>query len=144
MPSEATTSPAAPELEESDPLVERIDALLKRHQQPPPSPSVVDAPERLVDVPPPDIDDDIPVLTEIVDLPGRAAQPAAIEPLSIESLLAELDEALSMRLNRALGNLLEQSLDGLRAELSSSVRSLVREAVEKALADDLRKRNRLP
>jgi hypothetical protein len=167
---------------EFDPLVERVDALLKRHQQPsvPPSPPVVPpqvakAPEAveasevlqppiddpaLASVLPQDdaeADDDIPVLTEIVDFaptpveqesvqpgsPGPATVPfdekalvEEIESAVLEKVLAELDRSLEMRLNRSIGNLLDQALDGLRAELSASVRESVREAVKSAVAKE--------
>ena len=155
------------DVSEIDPLVERVDALLKRHQNPPsptPAPSA-SLQEALLDfdpVPPaaeiplPESDDDIPVLTEVVDLADtpqepepspppapepvpppaldRAALAAEIENAVLEKLLAELDRSLEFRLNRSIGDLLDQVLDGLRAELIASVRESVREAVKQAAA----------
>lgn len=156
-------------MSEIDPLVERVDALLKRHQNllsPSPAPSASPQ-EALLDfdpVPPaaeiplPESDDDIPVLTEVLDpdladtpqelepapppapepVPppalDRAALAAEIENVVLEKLLAELDRSLEFRLNRSIGDLLDQILDGLRAELIASVRQSVRESVKQAVA----------
>ena len=137
-------------MREFNPLVERVDALLKRHHRQqqekatdPPAPDI--APQTV-----PESDDDIPVLTEIIDAePIGAASPvlhgrefaAGIEDAVLEKLLVELDRALELRLNRTIGELLEQVLDGLRAELSASIREMVREAVATAVAKEIAKRN---
>src|SRR4051812_8416319 len=163
-------------MSEIDPLVERVDALLKRHQQQPQNPAPVPA------APPPEDrqapadeplsaqstgkaspalgndDDDIPVLTEVVapaalvaprngeasvePAPFIPAPPpvfdekalvAEIESAVIDRLRAELDRSLPSQLNRALGDMLEQAIDGLRADLSNTVRETVREALDRAL-----------
>ena len=51
----------------------------------------------------------------------------------LEKLLADLDRALQLRLNRAIGEVVEQAMDGLRVDLSVHVRELVRETVAEAL-----------
>ena len=169
-------------MSESNPLVQRVDALLKRHQQqagpgaaapataqaldePAQSPGPEELPAMLLpplddgallesmaaeDIPaysagsPPAVsDDDFPVLTEIVDpqsVPGESAVRAGkalieeIEAAVIGRVLAELDRSLDMRLNRAVGQVLEQAMDGLRADVSDHVRRVVHESVAAALA----------
>jgi len=141
---------------EFNPLVERVDALLKRHhrqQQETAAPVAVDSvPARVVaPVPFQEADDDIPVLTEIIDtqsipspspMPYASAFVAGIEGAVLEKLLTELDRSLELRLNRTIGDLLEQVLDGLRAELSASIRDMVREAVATAVAKEISERER--
>ena len=169
-------------MSESNPLVQRVDALLKRHQQQaglgataPAAAQALDEPARSLEPegapatllpplddttlpesvageditayspasPPAALDDDIPVLTEIVDpqaVPGESAGHAGkalveeIEAAVIGRVLAELDRSLDMRLNRAVGQVLEQAMDGLRADVSDHVRRVVRESVAAALA----------
>lgn len=144
-------------MSESNPLVERVDALLKRHQQQAaaaratgladPGPVAAASPLSTGGVQIPTdphavqtiaADDDIPVLTEIVDpdaLPAAGGRGPAeeLEAAVLEKALAELDLALQSRLNRTIGEVLDQAMDGLRADLSAHVRQLVREAVADAL-----------
>ena len=143
-------------MSESNPLVERVDALLKRHQQQaaaapagvPAEPPFVPEPVA-ADAPPPAalealLEDDIPVLTEIVDprdIPAGGALPGGpaleeIEAAVLEKVFADLDRALESRLNRTIGEVVEQAMDGLRADLSVHVRQVVREAVAAALAKE--------
>ena len=141
-------------MSESNPLVERVDALLKRHQQQAaaaqaaslaqPAPTAEDPalPAGAAGMPAAaqaaSADDDIPVLTEIVDpeaLPvaDGQAHAEALEAAVLEKLLAELDRAVQSRLNRAIGEVVEQAMDGLRVDLSVRVRDVVRDAVAEAL-----------
>jgi hypothetical protein len=143
----------AGEAHEINPLVQRVDALLKRHQEQvhaqhaPPA-----APAPASPAPPPPAEDDFPVLTEVVD-PELALQPAAVsapaapadpaqiaallETAVLDKLLPELERTLDQRLARNISELLEQVLHGLRAELSVSVRRMVRDAVSVAVAREL-------
>jgi hypothetical protein len=131
---------------ESNPLVDRVDALLKRHQQQQAaSPALpVDAAgtaelaqpeaaqvEDKVPTEPVPSEDDIPVLTEIVDHSSLAE---GIEAAVLERVLEELDQSLQMRLNRTIAEVVDQTLDGMRVDLAERVRHLVREAVATALA----------
>jgi hypothetical protein len=148
-------------MSESNPLVERVDALLKRHQRP----QEVSTPSTAAPGTRPDegagepatptvdalglSDDDVPVLTEIVDAQSIPAPPAygrdfasGIEDAVLEKILAELDRSLEHRLNRTIGDLLEQMLDGLRAELSAGIREMVRDAVAAAVAREIARRER--
>lgn len=160
-------------MSEFNPLVQRVDALLKRHQQQvaaADSPSeassdraapVTESPEAPPYADPsvarvahtPDTDDadaDIPVLTEIVDpdlVPAaetldQETLVARIEAAVLEKMLAELDQALEQRLGRAIGDLLEQSVHGLRVELSIRLRQMVREAVATSITKVLDERAR--
>lgn len=165
-------------MSEFNPLVQRVDALLKRHQQQPAPVRPAD-PDKTLDlravesepqlatplveepfleaaspepVPPeqplPVVEDDFPVLTEIVErsaLPSvderNAALAARVEAAVLERVLPGLDLALDQRLGRTVSDLVEQALDGLRADLSSSLRDIVREAVSEAVRAELEARS---
>lgn len=187
-------------MSEFNPLVQRVDALLKRHQQQPApvrpadpdttlelraftddpqltttpvEPPLVAAPEAqmepalrepapweqapqepapsapvLQELPLPVVEDDFPVLTEIVKpsaLPNiddrNAALAARVEAAVLERVLPGLDLALDQRLGRTVSDLVEQALDGLRADLTSSMRDIVREAVSEAVRAELEARS---
>ncbi|HUJ87424.1 MAG TPA: hypothetical protein VLX30_11295 [Burkholderiales bacterium] len=115
---------------EFNPLIQRVDALLRRHQE---------APKR---------DEDVPVLTEIVDpkavRPARGVDRATVEALAQElesavllRLAPELDRVFEERLAGTLGEMLEQVLNGMRAELAASVHMMVREAIAVSVAQTL-------
>lgn len=108
---------------EPNPLVARVDALLASHRQ---------------------TDEDVPVLTEAVELPGPEIEARRLEALAagieravLGRLLAELDPALEQRLAPKLAALFEHSLRGLREELAAHVRELVRAAVLDAVQREL-------
>jgi len=111
-----------------NPLVERVDALLKRHQE-----ARRGAAE------------DLPVLTEIIDpdslkrgpTVGRAALEAIaveLERAVLERLGPEIDRVIEQRLARTLTELAEQLIKNMRQELAVSVRQMVREAVAASVA----------
>jgi AcrR family transcriptional regulator len=112
--------------EGANPLVERVDALLRRHQDPAAG------------------DGDVPVLTEIVDehAPRRPAVDAeALEALAreleravLERLGPEVDRVIEEKLARTLTSVLGQSVDGMRSELTRNVTQMVREAVAASVA----------
>lgn len=116
----------AEEDEARNPLVERVDALLRRHE----------APEG---------HDDIPVLTEVVD-DERARRRTEVDAAALEALAAELERAVLERLTpevdrvieeklaRTLAGMLGQSVDDMRSELTQSVTQMVREAVHASVA----------
>jgi hypothetical protein len=115
---------------EANPLVQRVDALL-RHGETTPRP-----------------DTDIPVLTEIIDDDAaqrpRQFDAAALEALAreleravLERLGPEVDRVIEERLARTLSGVLGQALDGVRAELTGSVTQMVREAVAASVAHAL-------
>jgi len=115
---------------EFNPLIRRVDALLRRHQ---------DAPKP---------EEDVPVLTEIVDpqaaRPARGVDRATVEALAEElenavllRLAPELDRVFEERLAGTLGDMLEQVLNGMRAELAASVHLMVREAIAVSVSQAL-------
>jgi len=118
---------------EQNPLVERVDALLRRHQQ------AEQGPRR---------DEDVPVLTEIVDPQARPAAPAVdmklveafadeLETAVLLRLAPELDRLFEERLVSRLGDMLEQVLNDMRTELSAGVHRMVREAIAASVAQAL-------
>lgn len=115
---------------EFNPLVQRVDALLRRHQE-------TRKPQ-----------DDVPVLTEIVDpnavRPARGVDRAVVEALAEElenavllRLAPELDRVFEERLAGTLSEMLEQALNGMRADLAASVHRMVREAIAVSVSQAL-------
>lgn len=112
-----------------NPLVERVDALLRRHHDPEAEP-------------------DVPVLTDVVD-DARARRRTEVDAAALEALAAELERAVLERLGpevdrvieeklaRTLSGMLGQSVDGMRTELTRSVTQMVREAVHASVASAL-------
>jgi hypothetical protein len=95
---------------EQNPLVARVDALMKRQQE-----------DTLRAV------EEVPLLTEIVEHdPATAAASAARD----EALAADIERVLVVRLIPELN----KQIAGLRSELEKQLRRSVREAVEHALA----------
>jgi len=118
---------------DQNPLVERVDALLRRHQN-------GAAPARA--------DEDVPVLTEVVDPEARGAAPKVddklveafaneLETAVLLRLAPELDRLFEERLAGRLGEILEQVLNEMRTELSANVHQLVREAIAASVAQAL-------
>ena len=101
------------EARDPNPLVQRVDALLKRHQDA--------APAR----------DDLPVLTEVVD-PHARPGPAALDAAAVEALSRELERAVLQRL--------ENELQPALAALGEALRAALREAVSSAIARELQAR----
>jgi hypothetical protein len=95
---------------EANPLVARVDALLKQH---------LDDTRRAVE--------EVPLLTEVVE--HDAAQ-AAASAAHDEALAADIERVLVVRLVPELN----KQIAALRAELEKEMRRSVREAVEHALA----------
>jgi len=113
-----------------NPLSERVDALLKRKK-----------PERAAG--------EVPVLTEVVadEMRRRAAgvDRAALEKIAyqlehavLDRLGPEVDRLLEEKLASKLSAVLDQSIQNLRAELTVSVRQMVREAVAASVASALK------
>ena len=116
--------------DDRNPLVERVDALLRRHQDPAGG------------------DADVPVLTEVVDDERSARRPAvdaeALEALAreleravLERLGPEVDRVIEEKLARTLAAVVGQSVDGMRSELAKNVTQMVREAVAASVAHAL-------
>jgi len=94
-----------------NPLVKRVDALMKRQQE---------ESQRAVE--------EVPLLTELVGHAQSAQAPAALR--EEETLAADIERVLVVRLVPELN----KQIAALRAELEKELRRSVREAVEHALA----------
>ena len=94
-------SPERAAVSDPNPLVQRVDALLKRHQEAAPA-------------------EDLPVLTEIVD-PGAPASQAALDAAAVEALSRELERAVLQRLEKELQPALAAMGEALRAALHDAV-----------------------
>jgi hypothetical protein len=131
MASPTTTSPDQPMSDpapEPNAVVQRVDALLRRHQDPA------------------SVDPDVPVLTEVIDeLPGHRRE---VDAAALEALAAELERAVLERLSPEVERLIEEKLvnavanvlgdsESMRAELTRSVTQMVREAVAASVASAL-------
>jgi len=118
--------------DDSEGLIDRTDALLKKHR---PKPKFAGSPAPVLD---------IPVLTEVVDAAPVKTATSASAP-DVEQLVLRLHEdvlrglqpqinaLLDARLAQTLGDLLEQVLRGMEAELKVAVRAMVRDAVAAAI-----------
>jgi PleD family two-component response regulator len=122
--------PANKDAVQSDRVIERVDALLRRG----------DAPGAH--------ETDVPVLTEVLEeesgRQARAFDAGALEALAreleravLERLGPEVDRVIEEKLARTLTAVLGQALDGVRSELTGSVTQMVREAVAASVAHAL-------
>ena len=117
-----------PDSKEPNPLVHRVDALLRRRQEP-------------------GREGEVPVLTQIVNDEARATR--AVDAAALEALARELERAvlarlgpevervIQERLGRTLNEVLAKALEGARAELTGNVTQMVREAVASSVAQTL-------
>ncbi|HLX82066.1 MAG TPA: hypothetical protein VKS43_15925 [Burkholderiales bacterium] len=96
---------------DSNPLIGRVDALMKRQQE--------DS-QRAVE--------EVPLLTEVVEREAAAATPGALP--GEEMLAADIERVLVVRMVPELN----KQIAALRSELEKELRRSVREAVEHALA----------
>lgn len=120
---------------EVDPLVQRVDALLRSHRG---------EAQRS--------DSDVPILTDVVDLASAQEQEQGFDPKAVEALALELERAVLTRLGEELDRVIEQRLarslaellDGARADLTASVRHMVRDAVAAAVAAALGRKAEAP
>jgi len=113
---------------EHEPLLDRVDLLLKRHKQPLRSP-----------------DDDVPVLTEVVTAhdaatpPDPAALDALVERVSeaiLRQVEASMDVQLTARIEQRIAALVATEISTTRAELLS----VLRESLPATIADVLAER----
>jgi hypothetical protein len=96
---------------EGNPLVERVDALLRRHKAAAPG------------------GEDLPVLTEIVD-PRSPVGAAALDTAAVEALARELERAVLARLEGELQTALHNLGEALRRALRESVAGAVAHELE--------------
>ncbi|HEX9395716.1 MAG TPA: hypothetical protein VF943_03145 [Burkholderiales bacterium] len=117
-----------PDPKDPNPLVRRVDALLRRRQDP-------------------GHEGEVPVLTQIVQDEARRAR--AVDSAALEALARELERAvlarlgpevervIQERLGRTLNEVLARALERARADLTGSVTQMVREAVAASVAHAL-------
>lgn len=142
----------------SDPLLDKMDALLKKHQggaeTPPPAKAEVPAAASPNAPPPLPEDAWLPVLTDVVAVgepapavpaPADAAVEAALPPPTpavdpealVEQIMGELEPRLSSllrdRLIVEIRNSLDDNLSTLLAQMDVHIREIVREAVAEQL-----------
>lgn len=131
----------------ADPLLDKMDALLKKHRvvEAPPAPAVA---QTAPSAPPPLPDDAwLPVLTDVVALGEVNTNPASPEPAippappppSIDpaTILDELEPRLGALIQGAVAEEIRHSLDAslatLLAQLDVHVREIVRETINEKL-----------
>lgn len=129
----------------TDPLLDKMDALLKKHRvvEVPHAPAVF---QTAPSAPPPLPDDAwLPVLTDVVALgevnttPAIAAPsvPSPLPSIDPEAILAELAPRLSALIQGAVADEIRNSLDnalaGLLVQLDVRVREIVRETINEKL-----------
>jgi hypothetical protein len=101
----------------------------------------------------PDDAEDVPVLTEIVEDESGQRRPAvdgpALEALAreleravLERLGPEVDRVIEEKLAKNLNQVLGQGMDGVRAEITVTVRQMVREAIAASVARALSRTER--
>jgi hypothetical protein len=127
--------------EDNSEVLEKLDALLRKHQSPPPPPPKPAAPPPatlLAPTPPetpptPDLDD-IPVLTEIIgDFPPSQApatqnsQEDTLRALE-ERLLRELDTRIAPELSLAFQEAMDKLLMDAKLQISAAVREHLNKA----------------
>jgi hypothetical protein len=143
----------------SDPLLDKMDALLKKHRGEAEAPAKQEAPSPEEPASPPPLPDDawLPVLTDVVAMgePSSGAPtpepemvsaeevaPASPEPtidpaVLIEQIMGELEPRLSAMLRDRLAveirNSLDDNLSTLLAQMDVHIREIVRESVNEQL-----------
>jgi hypothetical protein len=100
----------------------------------------------------PDQGEDVPVLTEIVedeagrrptvDGPALEALARELERAVLERLGPEVDRVIEEKLAKNLNQVLGQGMDGVRAEITVTVRQMVREAIAASVARALSRTER--
>ena len=150
----------------SDPLLDKMDALLKKHQGPTETsaPAAVEPSTTMESNAPPPLPDDawLPVLTEVVaigepeapapvaTIPAAIAETAAEAPppppaptvdpeALIEQIMGDLEPRLSSLLRDRLVMEIRNSLDDSLASLLAQLHVHVREIVREAVAEQLGK-----
>lgn len=108
-----------------DDVVSRADAFMQR-QRPPPQPPA----------PPPLEDDDLPVLTDVVNLDSPAPQPHLQQALpDLEALGQELSAAIQKRLQAEIPTLVEAAMHAALAQISQDIRLGLEETTQSAIRD---------
>lgn len=136
-----TPPPRDEDLERADALLDKADALLGRHHDTDdaapapasgsPSPGGVDAP----------IDDDLPVLTDIVaNFPPTAPAPRTTRPAADPAFELELGRILDAWLAAELPPLIERELERCAERLQAQLRERLRAELLPAVSETIRRR----
>ncbi len=130
-----------PPEEDNSEVLEKLDALLRKHQSPPPPPPKPAAPPPatlLAPTPPetpptPDFDD-IPVLTEIIgDIPpSQTSAPPNSPEDTIRSLEERLHRELDTRIAPELSLAFQEAMDKLLMDAKLQISATVRDHLSKA------------
>lgn len=121
-------------MSDSDPLVSRIDALVKRRRSfvartgaPPAADAPASDAKQLAAT-----DEDVPMLTEVIDL-AEASSPEDVAPVPLEPLIqalaADLAHALEYRLQADLPGVVDAALDRLSADLRAGMARVAESAI---------------
>ena len=138
-------------MSDNDSLVDRANALITRRRSfvaaPPAAPAVAETALDfdLADSAPPTVEDDLPVLTEVVDLSDPAAAEASKLPAPAERdgelqaslvaiLAADLAQAIEQRLATELPGLVEKALTGLQHDLQQTIETVTEAATQDFIA----------
>lgn len=144
-------------MSENDTLVARANALITRRRSfvaaPPASPTTPTAPAvaekaldfDLTDSTPPATEDDLPVLTEVVELstptataeaklPTTATEDRELQANLTAILAADLAQAIEQRLVAELPGLVEKALTGLQHDLKRSIAAVTEAATQDFIA----------
>jgi len=129
-----------PETEEADRLMEQADALLTRHRHPQ---AIDDEPPMLTEVV--DEDDDLPILTSVDDGTPEpathvAATPETVPPDFVEQLI-ELDAIINRRvddwLNKELPTVLSAAIDAAKARIRDEIHAHVRSTLLSDISQEI-------
>jgi len=101
----------------------------------------------------PDDGEDVPVLTEIVEDEAEQRRPTVdgptlealareLERAVLERLGPEVDRVIEEKLAKNLNQVLGQGMDGVRTEITVTVRQMVREAIAASVARALSRTER--
>lgn len=121
-------------MSESDPLVSRIDALVKHRRSfvARTAPGPATAGDAQPAAARPAAEEDVPLLTEVIDLAEASspddAAPVPLEPL-IQALAADLAHALEYRLQAELPGVVDAALERLSADLRAGVARVAESAI---------------
>lgn len=119
-------------------VLEKLDALMRKHQQPTPPKPAAPSPTLLAptlpQATPHSEDDGIPTLTDVVDRPTNAIPNSMADPDSaVRSLEESLQLELETRIAPQLSLAFQQALDELLQDAKRQISITVREHLEKEM-----------
>ena len=126
-----------PSEDDNSEVLEKLDALMRRHHQPAPPPAKPAAPPPAILAPtlpqaaPRDADDGIPTLTDVVESDRRAV--AGDPDSTLRSLEERLQHELETRIAPQLSLAFQQALDELLQDAKRQISITVREHLEQEM-----------